>query len=406
MKKPIRLALELLEDRVTPTVTSVVNGLTAEINGDGASDTFLVTVDTTTYGTPFLQHNRFTEGDAGFVSDLDWDSTQAGEQLLAADATSTVIFEDLGAGDDAVRIVRGADGTAGNGDINATIDIQDLGSDAGDTISIDDSTRTAAATFNFNEVTPFVTGPGYNVDLNAFHEGGFFLTTGQGDDTVNVFDTFNVAVQPVTLDSAGGSDTVNIGDAGSLTGLDSPVFVNNSNGQTTLNIDASADKSATYTVTASQVTSSLAPEAINFTTSEISAVNLTAGDEDDTITADGVAAGSFAFTADGGDGNDFLSGTDGDDTLRGGAGNDTLIGRRGNDEKFGEAVTAIVVLREGHQLTDEVVAGIQQMVKDRKGSVQAPKQVIATEALPLTGLGKPDKKALRAQFWTGDRSVG
>ncbi|WP_205472407.1 fatty-acid--CoA ligase FadD8 [Nocardioides sp. SYSU D00038] len=76
------------------------------------------------------------------------------------------------------------------------------------------------------------------------------------------------------------------------------------------------------------------------------------------------------------------------------------------DEKWGEAVTAIVVLREGHELNDDVVAEIQQMVKERKGSVQAPKQVIATDALPLTGLGKPDKKALRAQYWTGDRAVG
>ncbi|CAN5350469.1 fatty-acid--CoA ligase FadD8 [soil metagenome] len=75
-------------------------------------------------------------------------------------------------------------------------------------------------------------------------------------------------------------------------------------------------------------------------------------------------------------------------------------------EKFGEAVTAIVVLREGHQLSDDVIAEIQDMVKQRKGSVQVPKQVIATAALPLTGLGKPDKKALRAQYWTGDRSVG
>jgi fatty-acyl-CoA synthase len=75
-------------------------------------------------------------------------------------------------------------------------------------------------------------------------------------------------------------------------------------------------------------------------------------------------------------------------------------------EKFGEAVTAVVVLREGRALTDEVVAEIQQMVKDRKGSVQAPKQVLAVDALPLTGLGKPDKKALRARFWTGDRAVG
>ena len=73
------------------------------------------------------------------------------------------------------------------------------------------------------------------------------------------------------------------------------------------------------------------------------------------------------------------------------------------DEKWGEAVTAIVVLREGHELTDDVVHEIQDMVKERKGSVQAPKQIIATEALPLTGLGKPDKKALRAQYWTGER---
>ena len=75
-------------------------------------------------------------------------------------------------------------------------------------------------------------------------------------------------------------------------------------------------------------------------------------------------------------------------------------------EKFGEAVTAVVVLRDGAELSDEVVAEIQQMVRERKGSVQVPKQVIAVDALPLTGLGKPDKKALRARFWTEGRAVG
>ncbi|HEX2895021.1 MAG TPA: fatty-acid--CoA ligase FadD8 [Marmoricola sp.] len=76
-------------------------------------------------------------------------------------------------------------------------------------------------------------------------------------------------------------------------------------------------------------------------------------------------------------------------------------------EKFGEAVTAIVVLREGHELTDDVVAEIQAMVKERKGAVQAPKQVIAIDALPTTALGKLDKKALRARHWEGQgRSVG
>jgi len=77
------------------------------------------------------------------------------------------------------------------------------------------------------------------------------------------------------------------------------------------------------------------------------------------------------------------------------------------DERWGEAVTAIVVLREGAELTDDVVAEIKESVKQRKGGVQAPKQVIATDALPLTALGKPDKKALRAQYWSDrERSVG
>jgi fatty-acyl-CoA synthase len=79
-------------------------------------------------------------------------------------------------------------------------------------------------------------------------------------------------------------------------------------------------------------------------------------------------------------------------------------------EKFGEAVTAIVVLRSDAATDEESIARmtaeIQDAVKQRKGSVQAPKQVIVADALPLTGLGKPDKKALRAQYWTGERSVG
>jgi fatty-acyl-CoA synthase len=79
-------------------------------------------------------------------------------------------------------------------------------------------------------------------------------------------------------------------------------------------------------------------------------------------------------------------------------------------EKFGEAVTAIVVLRSDAATDEESIARmtaeIQDAVKERKGSVQSPKQVIVADSLPLTGLGKPDKKALRAQYWTGDRAVG
>lgn len=81
------------------------------------------------------------------------------------------------------------------------------------------------------------------------------------------------------------------------------------------------------------------------------------------------------------------------------------------DEKWGEAVTAVVVLRPGADSDAEAIATmtaeIQSAVKERKGSVQAPKQVIVADSVPVTALGKPDKKAVRAQFWSGAaRSVG
>jgi fatty-acyl-CoA synthase len=37
-------------------------------------------------------------------------------------------------------------------------------------------------------------------------------------------------------------------------------------------------------------------------------------------------------------------------------------------------------------------------VRDRKGAVQAPKTVDFIDAIPLSPLGKPDKKALRAMY--------
>ena len=69
------------------------------------------------------------------------------------------------------------------------------------------------------------------------------------------------------------------------------------------------------------------------------------------------------------------------------------------DEQWGEAVKAVIVARPGQTVDAEA---IMTLVKDAKGSVQAPKTVDVVDAIPLSPLGKPDKKALRAQFW-GDR---
>jgi fatty-acyl-CoA synthase len=63
--------------------------------------------------------------------------------------------------------------------------------------------------------------------------------------------------------------------------------------------------------------------------------------------------------------------------------------------KWGEAVTAIVVLKPGQHADDGDLIG---PVAQRKGSFQAPKSVIFVDAIPQTPVGKPDKKALRARY--------
>ena len=70
------------------------------------------------------------------------------------------------------------------------------------------------------------------------------------------------------------------------------------------------------------------------------------------------------------------------------------------DEKWGEAVKAVVVLKAGETVAPEALIAL---VREHKGPVQAPKSVDFVEALPVTGLGKPDKKALRAKYWTGQQ---
>ncbi|QOZ29527.1 AMP-binding protein [Bradyrhizobium sp. CCBAU 51753] len=74
------------------------------------------------------------------------------------------------------------------------------------------------------------------------------------------------------------------------------------------------------------------------------------------------------------------------------------------DDKWGEAVTAVVVPREGATPDAEALIGL---VKAKKGSAHAPKQIQFVKELPMTGVGKVDKKALKARFWAGrDRMVG
>jgi len=66
------------------------------------------------------------------------------------------------------------------------------------------------------------------------------------------------------------------------------------------------------------------------------------------------------------------------------------------DDKWGEAVKAIIVLKDGESL-DEVT--VIAHCKDKLGSVKAPKSVEFRSDIPKTPTGKTDKKAIRSPYW-------
>ncbi|RPH42797.1 MAG: acyl-CoA synthetase [Burkholderiales bacterium] len=68
------------------------------------------------------------------------------------------------------------------------------------------------------------------------------------------------------------------------------------------------------------------------------------------------------------------------------------------DERWGEAVKALVVARPG--MTVDTQALIER-VRAAKGAIHAPKSVEVLASLPMTPVGKPDKKTLRAKYWAG-----
>jgi acyl-CoA synthetase (AMP-forming)/AMP-acid ligase II len=68
------------------------------------------------------------------------------------------------------------------------------------------------------------------------------------------------------------------------------------------------------------------------------------------------------------------------------------------DEKWGEAVKAVIVLKEGQQATEEEII---QFCKERMAHFKAPKSVDFVPSMPRTGSAKIAKVALRDEYWKG-----
>lgn len=66
------------------------------------------------------------------------------------------------------------------------------------------------------------------------------------------------------------------------------------------------------------------------------------------------------------------------------------------DEKWGEAVKAVVVLKQGTSVSEDE---LKASVRAAKGPVNTPKSIEFLDVLPLTALGKPDKNRLREKYW-------
>ena len=83
-------------------------------------------------------------------------------------------------------------------------------------------------------------------------------------------------------------------------------------------------------------------------------------------------------------------------------------------DKWGEMVMAYVQRKPDAAAADAGAGpsdalneeAVMALVREAKGVVATPKQVAFVDALPLTSLGKIDKKALRALHWAeGERAV-
>jgi Bacterial Ig-like domain len=251
--KPNRSSVEQLETRQLLTFSASLVGTTSTFTVGSTPDSVIFSQ---TAGN--LQHNDLTAptGET-FADDADFDSTVAGSQNLAADAGSTVA---VGGGAYSATI-----GTPAS-PASTLLAQFNLTGDPGSSATIDDSGSTTPTTYLATPTA--ITATGINVGLTSpsFGNGGVTLLTGTGLNAVNVQGNSS----PLTITNPGGTDAVNVGNAGSLAGLTQPLTVATSGGSTAVKVDDSAASNANSLLIATSPTTAsltdLGPAAINLAT--------------------------------------------------------------------------------------------------------------------------------------------
>jgi long-chain acyl-CoA synthetase len=72
------------------------------------------------------------------------------------------------------------------------------------------------------------------------------------------------------------------------------------------------------------------------------------------------------------------------------------------DDHWREAVTAVVVPRPGHELTEQ---GLIEHCQKRIARYKVPKKIVFASELPKSGAGKILKREIRQKFWKGQQRL-
>jgi len=409
-------------------VTGAVTGDTATLSGDDANDTIVISVSgtnlrhnlaTTPAGPGFrsaIDFDSATDGeqtltaaggkltiDGGAGDDIivggpNLDTIKGGEgddrltggpnagvESIEGGAGNDVMIWNNGDGDDADVGGQGVDETQfNNGTGDDVMDVAPVGGGAhhfhrvGGGIDIDMSADTERLNINaFSGNDSLVSAPGTTVATTVdAGSGNDTITTGDGADTINGgtgVDTLSGGAGGDRISGNQGNDTDN-GGAG-----DDTLVWNNGDATDDLNGDDGLDRIETN-MSATQGDAmtlkpaggkvrfdrtNLVPFGLNIASSEVFELNGLGGD-DTLATTPGLGA-LISVVADGGSGNDALTGGDESDTFFGGLGDDWLDPGAGiGDAVDGQAGNDTLKVRDGFADLARGGAGTDNATADRE----------------------------------------